>query len=176
MITKEEVISVGKFQKTHALKGELNMISEIDPQYFLEGNPIIIDTDGILVPYYVESIRPKGSTSFLVKLENIDTEDEASEFVNREINILKKDAEEWIEDDVIDSDTLIGFKIIDFETREEIGEITGIEDSTSNILFYVKPLDGEEIFIPASEDLIEEINEDDRVIIMKLPEGLLEMN
>lgn len=176
MIKAEEIITIGKFQKTHALKGELNMICDIDPEYFNEGNPLIIEYDGIRVPYFVESIRPKGSTSYLVKLEGVDTEEEASHFVNKEISILKKDAEKWLDDEIIDSNELKGFKIVDSATDKEIGVIDSVEDSTANLLFIIKDESGENIYIPANEDLIEEINLEEGYIVMNLPEGLVSLN
>lgn len=152
------------------------MISDLDPEYFLEGKPMILDYDGILVPYYVESIRPKGSTSFLVKLEGIQSEEDASPFVNKEIGVIKKDAEEWLDDEIMDSNDLIGFAIIDSDTGNELGKISRIEDSTSNLLFIIGTPEGEEIFIPANEDFILEIDEDEKFIKMNLPEGLIDLN
>ena len=176
MILPEDIIAIGKFQKTHALKGELNMISDIDPEYFIEGNPIILDDDGILVPYYIESVRPKGSTSYLVKLKGINSEEEASQFVNKEISVLKRDAEEWLDDELVDTNNLKGFRILDSETRKEIGVLENIDDSTSNLLFIVKEENGNEIFIPANEDFITEIDEEEKIIRMNLPDGLIDLN
>ena len=175
MILREEIIPVGKFQKTHALKGELNMISEIDPQYFVEGNPLIIENEGILVPYFVESIRPKGSTSFLVKIDGINSEEEASSFVNKEINMLKKDADEWLEEEIVEGNELIGYKVVDASNDTVIGEISDVDDSTSNVLFIVASTD-EDIYIPASEDFIENIDEEQKIIRLRMPDGLLDIN
>lgn len=175
MILREEIIPVGKFQKTHALKGELNMISEIDPQYFVEGNPLIIENEGILVPYFVESVRPKGSTSFLVKIDGINSEEEAFSFVNKEINMLKKDANEWLEEEIVEGNDLIGYKVVDASNDTVIGEISDVDDSTSNVLFIVASSD-EDIYIPASEDFIDNIDEDRKIIRLRIPDGLLDIN
>lgn len=176
MIREEEIIIIGKFQKTHALKGELNMISDIDPEYFTEGHPLILNYDGILVPYYIETIRPKGSTSFLVKLKGVNNEEEASFFVNKEIGILKKDAESWLDTDLLDSNQLQGFKIINEDKKEEIGIIDSVDSSTANLLFIVKQKNGEEILLPANEDLITEIDLENKLITMILPEGIIGLN
>lgn len=175
MILTEDLIKIGKFQRTHALKGELNMISDVDAEYFKEGNPAIVDYDGIMVPYYLESIRPKGSTSFLVKLQGIDSEENASPFVNKEVYILKKDAEEWLPEEIIESDEWEGFEIVDEETGKVLGKIDYIDDSTANILFSVLTEDGREILIPANEDFITEVDEEAQTIRMNLPEGLLNL-
>ena len=51
MIEEKDLTPVGKFLKTHALKGELNAILEIDPEFFTEGYPLVIDVDGAFVPF-----------------------------------------------------------------------------------------------------------------------------
>lgn len=179
MITNDEIIKIGKIQKTHALKGELNLISDVDAEYFKSGNPIIIYYDGLLVPYYAESIRPKGSTSYLIKLDGIDSEEEASKFVNKEIFMLKKDAEDWFEPEEIEEDELIGYEVYyqtDENTEEKIGVLEAFDESTENVLMIVKQEDGNEVFIPAIEDFILEIDDDKKVIRMDLPEGLVDLN
>ena len=176
MIKEDDIIIIGKFHKTHALKGELNMISDIDPDFFLEGNPVIVEYDGILVPYYIETLRPKGSTSYLVKLDGINSEEEAGKFVNKEIGVLKKEAEDWLGEEIIESSDIIGFKIVDIDEKKDIGTIVDIEDTTQNHLFILKNHEGEEIFIPANEDLIKEINEEEKLIYMNIPEGLVDIN
>ncbi len=59
MIEVNDIVAIGKFQKTHALKGELNAILEIDSEFLEEGNAIIAEIDGIYVPFYIKSIRKK---------------------------------------------------------------------------------------------------------------------
>ncbi len=61
MIKKEDIVEIGKFQKTHALKGELNALLDIDGDYAADGNALVVAVDGIYVPFYAESVRPKGS-------------------------------------------------------------------------------------------------------------------
>lgn len=176
MIDQSEIYHVGKFQKTHALKGELNMICDIDPEYFLDDKPLIVEYEGIWVPYYVESVRQKGSSSYLVKLQGIDSEEEASDFVNKEIYILKKDAETLLQEEYEETMGLVGYNLIDDETGTMVGEIVDIDDSTVNVLFIVKSQNDEEIYIPANEDLLVRIDDDKKEVIMKLPEGLFNIN
>ena len=174
MINKENLLAVGKFQKTHALKGELNMISDVPADYFVEGNPLIVDLEGINVPYFVESIRTKGTLSYLVKLDGVDNEKQASEFVNKEVFILRKDADEWLDtEDMISEDYLSEFSVIDATTGNRVGKIVGVEDSTANILLIVENDEGEEIYLPGNEELIVEIDEKNKTLRLTIPDGLL---
>lgn len=179
MIESKNIAAVGKFQKTHALKGELNAILDIDPEYFEEGNAAIVDIDGINVPFYINSIRPKGMSSFLVKLDGVDSEEDARQFVNKIIYAEKSGLAPFLdvdEEDIIDNDSMIGYSIIDAESGKTIGVVDALETSTQNLLFIVKTEDDEEIFIPAVEDFIEDINDETREIRMNLPEGILDLN
>lgn len=179
MIKEEEISAVGKLQKTHALKGELNVMLDIDPEYLEEGNPAIIDIDGIYVPFYAESIRTKGSFSYLVKFEGIDSEFEAKKLVNKTIYARKDKLKEYIEENYDEDytlyDDLIGCTIVDTE-KGEIGNVVEIDSNTENELFIVERPDGDTVYIPLTEDFIEEIDEDSKTIRMNLPDGLLDLN
>lgn len=176
MITEQNIIEIGKFQKTHALKGELNAILDVEPIY-ADQHALVVDIDGIYVPFYAEGVRPKGKTSFLVKLKGIDDVEQASELVNKTIYGMRKDLLGYFdspeEELVFDSD-LIGYAVTDIH-HGLIGEIRYIDDSTMNTLMTVDTPSGE-VYIPYNEDFIREINDDDETIIMDLPEGLVQLN
>ena len=58
----------------------------------------------------------------------------------------------------------------------EIGRtIDHVDDSTLNLLFEVTTDAGDEILIPASNDLIEEVSAEKKEIRMAIPEGLLDL-
>lgn len=179
MINQTELKEVGKFQKTHALKGELNAILDIDPDYMTDGNAIVVEVDGIYVPFYAESVRPKGSHSYLVKLDGVDSEEDARPFVNKSIYAIRKEIQPYFdmaEDEIIDEDDLVGFTVVDNESGEEIGKIIHIDSSTENVLLVVETPDGDEVFVPAVDDFINEIGEDSRIIRVSLPDGLIDLN
>ncbi|MDE6768470.1 MAG: PRC-barrel domain-containing protein, partial [Muribaculaceae bacterium] len=167
MIEQKNITAIGKFQKTHALKGELNAILDIDSSFLSEGNAVIVELDGIFVPFYASGIRPKGNTSYLVKLDGIDSEDEARRFVNKIIYALKSELAPFLEveeEDIADEDELIGYEIIDYDSNKVIGEIEDIDSSTSNLLFIVVSPVGDTIYIPAAEEFIMDINDENKKI------------
>lgn len=179
MIDRNEINEIGKFQKTHALKGELNAILNIDPEYVEDGNALVIEIDGIYVPFYASSLRPKGSTSYLLKLDGVDTEQDAKQFVNKPIYAMKSELAPYFdldEDDIHDEGDMEGFVILDSQTGESIGTISRVDSSTENLLFIVEDADGQDIYIPAVEDLIDGVDEARRTITMRLPEGLIDLN
>lgn len=181
MITIEEITPIGKFHKTHALKGELNAVLDIDAEFLDTEHPLIVNVDGIFVPFYCESVRPKGHFASLVKIQGIDSEDKARDFVNKEIYALKTDVDDFIGEEENEdregayADDFIGFHIIDANTGKEIGEITELELSTANPLFIVNGDDGK-VFIPIADEFFSSVDAENKVIVMDLPEGLADIN
>ena len=175
MIKKEDTIIIGKFHKTHALKGELNAVLEVDSDIFADEIPILVEIDGIIVPFYIESFRKKGSTSNLIIIDGVNSEEDARKFVNKEIRILRSEAEKLgIESE--DDENFIGYTIVEANTSKEIGVVTEIDNTTENILFIVDKGDDSFLYIPAVEEFISDIDDDCKKLIMNLPEGLMEIN
>ncbi len=179
MIREEELTAVGKLLKTHALKGEMNILLDIAPEYLEDNNPVVLDVDGIFVPFYAESIRPKGNFSYLVKFEGISSEIEAKKFVNKTVFALRDRLKEFMLDNYDEEyalyDDLIGWTIEDTELGE-IGKVAEIDTNTENELFIVETPEGERVFIPLTEDFIVKMNEAEKKIMMQLPSGLLDLN
>jgi len=178
VIREEDIKKIGLIQRTHGLKGELNVFLEIDPQFLVDGHPLILDVEGIFVPFYAESVRPKGANTDLVKLEGVDSEEEARGFVNKTAFAVKSDLRDYLEtddDELLDSDELIGYDVVDTEAGH-IGTVSGVDDTTANVLLSVTGNAGEKILIPLVDEFIVEIDEDDHRLVTDVPESLLHLN
>ena len=179
MIDQKEIKTIGKFQKTHALKGELNAILDIESDFIAEGNALIIEIDGIYVPFYAQSIRPKGSTSYLIKLDGINSEEEAKVFVNKLIYALKSELAPFLEleeEELLDDEDLIGYRILDATNNDVIGAIEKVDSTTENLLFVIKTNEGDNIYVPAVDEFIQEVDDEEKIIKMILPDGLIDLN
>ena len=56
-----------------------------------------------------------------------------------------------------------------------IGTVKSVDYATVNTLFNVETPDGKEIMIPASEDFIIDVDTERHIIVVDLPEGLLDL-
>ena len=178
MIKEEQLIEVGTIQKVHGLKGELAVAITNAVFDDVKKCPYLIcQVDGIYVPFFIESYRWKGQSTLLLKLDDVNTIEQAENFCNLTLYFDRhcftaKEAQDY--DKKAEEDQgLIGYKIVD-TTLGEIGDITDINDMTANILFIVKHAD-EEIMIPAAEDLILEIDDEQKIVRMDLPVGLVNL-
>lgn len=176
MIRRGELTQIGAFFKPHGIKGEIT--AELD--YGLTPDVlrcVIAEIDGISVPFFVESFRPKGASTWLIKIDGIDDENAASLLVNHDIYAITAELPEGTLDD--DGDgiylyDLIGYTLLDGPVA--IGVIDAVDDSTANILLEVKRPDGSTVYVPFAEEWITELNPDTSTIAMELPEGLIDLN
>lgn len=171
MIEAAQLTQIGRFGKPHGVRGEISAIADTD----IGCLPcIFVETDGLMVPFFVENVRAKGVESVLLTIEGIDTQEKAATFTNRPLYACTADLpEDDNDEDGFYLDDLVGWTITDGETT--VGTIEDFDDSTANYLFHVLATDGNTIIIPASTDLIEGADPDTKTLFMNLPEGLLDL-
>ena len=169
MIKREEVYKIGRLGKAHGIRGEVSFLFDDDVFDRVDADYIILDIDGILVPFFMEEYRFKSDANALVKFDGIDTLERAKELTGCDVYFPRELSDE--DDKHISWAEIIGYELIDSETRTVAGTIASIDDSTMNTLFELE--DGR--LIPASEELIQAIDTKKHQIEIKLPEGILEL-
>jgi 16S rRNA processing protein RimM len=168
MIRHEDVYRIGKIGKPHGVKGEVSFQFDDDIFDRTDADFLILELDGILVPFFMEEYRFRSDSLALMKLEGIDTQERARELTNCEVFFPR---EQQDDEENLSCAAIIGFTVIDEQTNTPVGTIASVDDSTENVLFELE--DG--TLIPASEDLITNIDTKKRTITIDLPEGLLEL-
>lgn len=169
MLKKEDFVYYGKFLKPHGTKGEIGLQSD----GFTLGDDcdyVACDIDGILVPFFFETIRSKSSDISIVKVERMESAEDVRFLTNRDTYIPRQ----WVEEsEELTWSYFKGFKAIDTELGQ-LGEIVDFDDSTMNTLFVVEG-ENDETLIPAQEEFIVNIDHENKEIIFELPEGLVSM-
>ncbi len=175
MIKKESVIKIGTFNKTHGIKGELQLLLHNDLLESTDPDYIICNMDGILVPFFIVEYRFTTDDSVFIILEDINDNEAASRFVKLDAYLEQRQVGKVVEEPISHYSwtSFIGYKLMDQEASL-IGEITDVDDTTWNTLFIVD-YNGEEILIPAQDELILDIDEAKKEIKSIIPEGLLSM-
>lgn len=169
MIKKEEVYKIGRLGRTHGVKGEISFQFEDDIFDRVDADYLILNIDGILVPFFMEEYRFRSDAVALMKFCDIDSQERASELTGCDVFFPRHLAEDEKEEPSLAS--LVGFDLVEAEGKRKIGTIASIDDSTINLLFELE--DGR--LVPATDELIEQINTKERTILMQIPEGLLEL-
>ncbi len=179
MIERKQVSVIGRVNKTHGVRGELSVTisADVDPA---DLRCIVFDIDSILVPFFISSSRTKGTESWLICIDGIDTDDKAAPFVGKDIMALKDDSaisstSEDGEEGVFLED-LVGWKA--FTTDGHcLGTISAVDDSTVNYLLVITPDDDKsDILVPAVDEFIEQLNPDRHSVTLSLPSELIQLN
>lgn len=173
MIRQEDVYKIGVLGKPHGVKGEIQFRFTDDVFDQCDSDYLILDMEGILVPFFMEEYRFRSDEVALMKFCDIDSEQRAREFTGIEVYFPRAIAEENKED--LSWAKIIGFTLLDSKTQKVVGEIMSVDETTINLLFDVKTQNGEEILIPANEELITNVDAEQRNIEVDIPNGLLEL-
>lgn len=173
MIRKSDVYKIGVLGKPHGIHGEIQFNFTDDIFDRVEAEYILCLMDGILVPFFFEEYRFRSDSTALIKLDGIQTAEQARRFTNIEVFFPIDQAEE-VEDGVMSWSYFVGFTIEE-TTHGTLGQVIDVDTSTINTLFVVDHR-GEELLIPAQEEFILQMDTDHRLITMQLPEGLLDMD
>lgn len=179
MITEEQLIEIGYIAKLHGLKGEMQAIVTNTVFDDVKKCPYLVcEMDGIYVPFFMTGYRFRSSESMLLTFDDIDSQEKAEQFCGKTLyfdrKCFSKKEEEAYEAEVEEEMGYIGYTIID-QTIGILGKVIDINDQTANVLFIVER-NGEELMIPAADDLVVEINDEEQTILMDLPIGLVNLD
>lgn len=167
MISEQEIVHVGRIQRTHGTNGELQCRMQNTWWEDNDATFIILKVDEIFVPFRVSDWRTKGNEDVLLTLHGVASEQHALRFVGCDAYMLRTDLPEDTEEP-LNIGSLTGYTLCDIE-RGTIGIITAIDTSTMNTLLQ---LDSGAI-LPLHEDFVVEVNAQNKTLAIRAPKGLI---
>ena len=154
-----EKMELGKIVNTFGLKGELKVYPYVD--YIPKVKKVYIKDN------LMEIERARNQKNILViKLKGIDSIDEAEKLKNTSIEMDRKDAPKLPKGTYYIND-LIGFDVYTDE-NEFLGKLDDIFNTGANDVYQVG-----KILLPAINDVIKQIDTDNKKIIVHLLKGLI---
>ncbi len=168
---KDKSFKIGYVAKSHGLKGEVTLMLGPDCPDLETVKSIFVEANGVLVPYFIESVSIRGTKAF-IKLEEVSTPEKAESLKGSSIYLPKTERPK-LERGEFYSDEVIGFEVSDAEA----GLLGTVSDVLENgPMRYLALLhDGREIMIPVNGPFIKTINKTKKKIQVVLPEGFLEI-
>lgn len=172
-MTVQGGIKAGKISKPYGLQGEVHIILiPVVAQKLKPGIPLFIDIDGQRVPFFIESLDQVSNNQAIVKLEFINSLEEARAYVGYEVFLDQQDAGDP-QKKADRPDEVLGYRVIDLNLGE-IGRVSEIIPSEMNPVWVIDRA-GKEIIIPATKDFIQKIDHKNSLLHLDLPEGLTEL-
>ena len=155
-----QFVEAGEIVSTHGVRGEVKVLCWLDdPEMLCEFDRCRIAGKD----YVMEQVRVQ-KTCNLVKLQGIDTVEEAQKLRGKTLELYRED----IDEEVIFAAELIGMEV--FSNGEKIGKITEVLSYPGNSVYVVK---GQyEYMIPAVSQFILETDMEANTMQVKLLEGM----
>jgi 16S rRNA processing protein RimM len=172
-MNKTDTRLIGTLVKLHSFKGRYVLVSDTEINNDIENwESVFLEIEGLLVPFFINSINLTSDTSAIIGFEDIDTSEKAQEFLHSNVYQLIALAG----DEKIDAkpEQLSGYKVVDKKIGD-IGIIDKILDYNQNLLFRIVK-GNQKILIPISDEFIHAVDHKKKVITIDVPESLLSIN
>lgn len=164
---------LGKIAKLHGYKGEVSLFLDVtNPSDYNKLERVFVDVDGVLIPFFIDQLKPKNKGFVAVKFQDVNDENAAKKLLKKSIYLPDNELSELDETSFYDHE-ISGFKVFD-EVKGYIGIADTVIDLVSNPLMRIE-FEGKEILIPIFDGLISKVDRNKREIHIQAPEGLIDL-
>ncbi|OFX88365.1 MAG: 16S rRNA processing protein RimM [Bacteroidetes bacterium GWF2_33_16] len=174
MLKKDDHYLLGSLSKTTGVKGEIIVRFNDDVHAKMNKmESVFIEVDGKLVPFFIESYKEKSANTAIIKFEEITSEQKAQDYLGAAF-YLPAEYKKLLEQESNDFIDVTGYILKD-QNLTVIGTVVDYIDISGNPLLQVKTTD-KEILIPAHDDLIIEVDDDEKYIVIELADGIMDLD
>lgn len=168
----EDFLRVGVITQTHGIKGEVKVFPTTDDvKRFEELKSVKISTKKGYIDFEIENVKFFKKYAIL-KFKGINDINEAEKYKGLDLLIAREDAVKLRENEYFIYD-LIGLKVINNDTNEEIGILNEVLQTGANDVYVIRTDDGKEILIPYIKECVLDIDIENKIMIVHLLDGLV---
>ena len=164
-MTIDELVLFGTISKPFSFRGQLIVYSNFNS---ISSKTVFVKIDDSYVPFKLVNSSSYKKNLFKFNLFEINVEEKAQNLVNKEIYI-KKDELAKNEDSL---DFLINFNL--YNKKVFVGPVISIMSRIGQDLIVVN-YKNKNVLIPFAEQLITNIDKEEQILEMDLPNGLLQI-
>lgn len=166
----EDTFKIGVVTTAHGVHGELKVFPTTDdPKRFKKLKEVIVVNKG-----ESKNLKVQGVKFFkqfvIIKLETIDTMDDAYLYRNAELCVTRENAVKCEKDEYFIAD-LLGIKVYD-DCENYIGELTEVYQTGANDVYEIKRTDESTVLVPAIKDCIIDVSIKEQRMTIHVLEGL----
>ena len=160
-----KMLAVGKICNTHGVRGNIKLIPWTDfPEVFEDIDYITVEN----IRYDIKDVKYQKS-NIILKLQGIDTVEEAEKLRDLTVYCEVTQLEELPEDTYYIAD-LIGCDV--YEGENLLGKVADVFSAGGADLYEIKGK-GAPIYLPAIKENVLSVDIKNKIIKVKLPEGLI---
>ena len=165
-------IKIGKLAATYGFKGDLVLVHEFGKKTALKDLKTLFveDRNGSFLPWFIQSARAKTEKEVLLKLEGIDTKEQATVVLQKMVWLPEEDFQRYAAKTA--PAAMVGFDIIN--EGKSLGPVLELIEQPHQLLCRIE-LEGKEVLIPLNESSLKKVDQKKRQIIVELPDGLIDI-
>lgn len=122
-------------------------------------------------PFKVDDITYSSDNSIILKLQELNSDEEASEVILKNVYLDKKHSN-FNDEESFFYNELLNFIV--FKDSQKIGKIVNINDKLPQPVFEIL-INDKKFMVPIHDDFIEKIDKEKKSIYIVVPDGLLEI-
>jgi 16S rRNA processing protein RimM len=167
-----EYFNIGKLVTTFGLKGELVLKHTLGKKTSLKGLTALFveEKKESFLPWFIESTKIKNEEEIYIKLEGINTREQATRLTQKQVWLPEADFKKFSSKSSPIS--FLGYEIV--ENGAVLGKILEVIEQPHQVLCRID-LNGKEALIPLHEETIVKVDKKKGQVVVDLPEGLLEI-
>ncbi|MFE6167165.1 ribosome maturation factor RimM [Viridibacillus arvi] len=169
-----EWYNVGKIVNTHGIRGEVRVISQTDfpEERYVVGEQIALFKKDSKKPLRLTIASARAHKNFiLLSFEGYPNINDVEDFRDGILKVSEKQLSELADDEYYYHE-IIGCTVFD-EEGTEIGQVKEIFETGANDVWTLKGVNGKDQYIPVIDDVIKEIDVEEKKIIIHVMDGLL---
>jgi len=163
----KDCTAIGYIQKPHGINGEVIAVfeDEFEGRFESAADFFFIEIDKGLVPFFIDN------ESVIIKFDNINSVLKAKELIGCKLFVFNSELSRQNYQKTYSG--IIGMSVID-QIKGDVGKISRIDDYSGNVVITVMHSHAE-ILIPLSDQIITKIDERNKKLYLKCPEGLIDI-
>jgi 16S rRNA processing protein RimM len=168
-----DCFQLGHITRTHGTRGEVVIYLDVDyPDDYDELESVFIEIKGQLIPYFIENINIQKGSKAIVKFEDINSIELATPLINCAL-FLPEDNLDDLDESQFYYHEIMGFKVVD-DKMGELGTVSTVYSMSTQDLIAMN-YHGHEVLIPVNDTIVPSINREQKILNVRLPEGLLDV-
>jgi 16S rRNA processing protein RimM len=172
MAYKSDIL-LGRITKLSGYEGAVAVkLEKIFSENIPEMESVYLEIEGRLVPFFISDLEYSGADILKLKFESYNTIEKVNEFIGTRVFLTTIVP---VQNESVNFQNFHGFQVFN-QDNVLIGVIADVIPNPGQLLLSINSGENKEILIPFHEHFIISVNKRKKIIVMNLPEGLIDIN